>query len=200
MDADIKEMFDRVERQIGLRISDTNGKLDTILGLTQQIAQIQAIQSHHGAEIVRINTRIDTVEGDSKQAVIRAHGRIDHFNTQLREEIRVIHTSVDLAKESAHLESVALDKRLDSLGEETSLHISKVGEELQKWLNRGWGVIAVMALFSGFFQWLASSTLDNIKASTAEQSTISKRQDGRLSELESMVTTLIANSRKYSNP
>lgn len=100
-----------------------------------------------------------------------------------------LHDRIDKAIEKADVEH-----------KESSHRIDAVERELHKWLNRGWGVWALAVLLAAVLQWIANQAIDSIKTHAAEQSAVIKKMEGRINELESMVTAVMSASRRDARP
>lgn len=83
---------------------------------------------------------------------------------------------------------------------ESSHRIDTVERELHKWLNRGWGAWALAVLLAAVLQWIANQAIESIKSHAAEQTAIIKKMEGRINELESMVTAVMSTARRDTRP
>lgn len=77
MDADTKDLIERIRQQFESYMAQTNSKLDMLIDIMRQVAVMQSVQEHHTSELTSLEAKINSVESDSTRAITRAHERID---------------------------------------------------------------------------------------------------------------------------
>jgi hypothetical protein len=202
-----------------------SSKLDSLVTMAGQIATLTALQDRLNDDFIKLTTRCMTHESDVKSYIQRTHERIDTLRNTLGLDVlkaqentertveRVgqdVQKVQDLSTKGIDKLMEITDKKISEVKKETHELVGKIeraeGEiaqkadntekELYKWLNIAKGVLLVLAATSSGIQYLLNQGIESIKASTAEHSAVLKKMEGRSTELESQVASIIASMRK----
>jgi hypothetical protein len=181
MDDHAKELIERLEARMDTQVTLTNNKLDSLLDLARSISMMQVVQTHHADELSRLNAKLTTSEADYKLSFTRAHQRIDDA---------LVSAGNALVQATA-----ATEKRQDAVVgriDSSVKIVDRLEKEVHKYLNRGWGVLALGAIVVTSAQYLVQQGIEAIKTSNSEQTAAIKRNEVRLNELETMVSNILA--------